>query len=80
MNGPGTDVTTAVEGEPVIEVRGVEVSFTGRQSLLRGLSGSKGTVAKAVDGVDLTCTKARCWRSPVSPGAGRRPSRERSWV
>jgi len=40
-------------GDPVIEVRGLEISFAGRLSLLKGLGRAKSMVAKAVDGVDL---------------------------
>jgi oligopeptide/dipeptide ABC transporter ATP-binding protein len=47
------EVAAPTLGDPVIEVRDLEVSFAGRLSLLKGLSRTKSTVAKAVDGVDL---------------------------
>jgi oligopeptide/dipeptide ABC transporter ATP-binding protein len=41
------------EDPPVIEIRGLEVSFAGRIGLFSGLLGRKGADARAVDGVDL---------------------------
>jgi oligopeptide/dipeptide ABC transporter ATP-binding protein len=40
-------------GRPVLEVRDLAVSFSGRVGLFAGLGGKKGTRARAVDGVDL---------------------------
>ncbi len=71
MSGTETDVRTAVMGEPIIEVRDVEVSFTGRLSLLKGLGGSKGAVAKAVDGVDLTLHEGEVLALAGESGCGK---------
>jgi oligopeptide/dipeptide ABC transporter ATP-binding protein len=43
-----------VSTDPLLEVRGLHVSFAGRQGLLGGLLGRGGEEARAVDGVDLT--------------------------
>ena len=41
-------------GAPVLEVRDLHVSFQGRLGIGAGLAGKKATVARAVDGVDLS--------------------------
>jgi oligopeptide/dipeptide ABC transporter ATP-binding protein len=71
VSGTETEVAPAVLGEPVIEVRGVEVSFSGRLSLLKGLGGGKGTVAKAVDGVDLTLHEGEVLALAGESGCGK---------
>jgi oligopeptide/dipeptide ABC transporter ATP-binding protein len=43
-----------VSDAPLLEVRGLQVTFAGRQGLIAGLLGRGGDEARAVDGVDLT--------------------------
>jgi oligopeptide/dipeptide ABC transporter ATP-binding protein len=61
---------TAV-GDPVIDVRDLEVSFAGRLSLLKGLGGKKGAVAKAVDGVGLTLHEGEVLALAGESGCGK---------
>jgi len=58
-------------GDPVIDVRDLEVSFAGRLSLLKGLGGKKGAVAKAVDGVDLTLHEGEVLALAGESGCGK---------
>jgi len=58
-------------GEPVIEVRGLEVSFAGRQSLFQGLGGKKRAIATAVDGVDLTLHEGEVLALAGESGCGK---------
>ena len=58
-------------GKPVIEVRGLEVSFSGRVGLLAGLMGKKGADAKAVDGVDLTLHQGEVLALAGESGCGK---------
>jgi peptide/nickel transport system ATP-binding protein len=64
-----------IMGVPLIEVRGLEVSFSGRTSLLGGLVKKKAAVATAVDGVDLTLHEGEvlalagesgCWKTSTA--------------
>ena len=71
VSEPAAAAAPSVLGEPVIEVRGVEVSFSGRLSLLKGLGGGKGTVAKAVDGVDLTLHEGEVLALAGESGCGK---------
>lgn len=58
-------------GEPIIEVRGLEVSFAGRTSLIQGFRRNKGTVATAVDGVDLTLHEGEVLALAGESGCGK---------
>jgi peptide/nickel transport system ATP-binding protein len=58
-------------GDPVIEVRGLEVSFAGRLSLIKGLRGRKRSVATAVDGVDLTLHEGEVLALAGESGCGK---------
>ena len=60
----------AVTGAPLIEVRGLEVSFSGRSSLL-GLSKKTTSVATAVDGVDLTLHEGEVLALAGESGCGK---------
>jgi oligopeptide/dipeptide ABC transporter ATP-binding protein len=70
-----SDTTTEragpVAGDPVIEVRGLEVSFSGRTSLLGGLVKKKAAVATAVDGVDLTLHEGEVLALAGESGCGK---------
>jgi oligopeptide/dipeptide ABC transporter ATP-binding protein len=48
-----TEAAVAEPGAPLLEVRNLHVSFSGRVGLGAGLLGREGSVARAVDGVDL---------------------------
>jgi oligopeptide/dipeptide ABC transporter ATP-binding protein len=61
----------SVIGEPLIEVRGLEVSFSGRTSLLGGLVKKKAAVATAVDGVDLTLHEGEVLALAGESGCGK---------
>jgi oligopeptide/dipeptide ABC transporter ATP-binding protein len=58
-------------GEPIIEVRGLQVSFAGRMSLLQGFRRNRGTVATAVDGVDLTLHEGEVLALAGESGCGK---------
>jgi len=60
-----------VPGDPLIEVRGLEVSFSGRSSLLGGLSNKSSSVATAVDGVDLTLHEGEVLALAGESGCGK---------
>jgi oligopeptide/dipeptide ABC transporter ATP-binding protein len=60
-----------VLGEPVIEVRGLQVSFAGRTSLLQGFRRGKGAIATAVDGVDLTLHEGEVLALAGESGCGK---------
>ena len=59
-----------VTGAPLIEVRGLEVSFSGRSSLL-GLSKKTTSVATAIDGVDLTLHEGEVLALAGESGCGK---------
>ncbi|MGH2678953.1 MAG: ABC transporter ATP-binding protein [Actinomycetota bacterium] len=71
MSDTLTEPVAPVIGEPVIEVRGLEVSFAARQSLIRGLGGTRAAVAKAVDGVDLTLHEGEVLALAGESGCGK---------
>lgn len=58
-------------GDPLIEVRGLEVNFSGRASFLGGLLKSETTVATAVDGVDLTLHEGEVLALAGESGCGK---------
>jgi oligopeptide/dipeptide ABC transporter ATP-binding protein len=58
-------------GEPIIEVRGLQVSFAGRMSLLQGFRRNRRTVATAVDGVDLTLHEGEVLALAGESGCGK---------
>jgi oligopeptide/dipeptide ABC transporter ATP-binding protein len=58
-------------GDPLIEVRGLEVHFSGRSSLLGALSKKTTSVATAVDGVDLTLHEGEVLALAGESGCGK---------
>jgi len=58
-------------GEPLIEVRALEVSFSGRASFLGGFTKKKAAVARAVDGVDLTLHEGEVLALAGESGCGK---------
>ena len=60
-----------VLGEPIIEVRGLEVSFAGRTSLFKGFRRDTASVATAVDGVDLTLHEGEVLALAGESGCGK---------
>jgi peptide/nickel transport system ATP-binding protein len=58
-------------GEPLIEVRGLEVSFSGRTSLLGGIMKKKAGAATAIDGVDLTLHEGEVLALAGESGCGK---------
>jgi ABC-type microcin C transport system duplicated ATPase subunit YejF len=53
IDGDGLKRRVYETSPPILEVRDLGVSFSGRVGLLAGLGGRKATEARAVDGVDL---------------------------
>jgi peptide/nickel transport system ATP-binding protein len=58
-------------GDPVIEVRGLEVNFKGRVGIFAALFGKKAADAKAVDGVDLTLHEGEILTLAGESGCGK---------
>lgn len=58
-------------GDPVIEVRGLEVNFKGRVGVFAALFGKKAADAKAVDGVDLTLHEGEILTLAGESGCGK---------
>jgi peptide/nickel transport system ATP-binding protein len=56
---------------PILEVRGLEVSFAGRIGLVAGLGGKKGVQARAVDGVDLELHRGEILALAGESGCGK---------
>jgi len=71
MSEAASEHPSALVDQPVIEVRGLEVNFTGRIGLLAGLLGKKGADAKAVDGVDLTLRRGEVLALAGESGCGK---------
>lgn len=65
---PTHDTTT---GQPVIEVRDLEVNFAGRQGLIAGLTGKKAPDAKAVDGVSFVLHEGEVLALAGESGCGK---------
>jgi len=61
----------AAEAEPVLEVRGLHVSFAGRVGLGAGVAGKKAAVARAVDGVDVTLHRGEVLALAGESGCGK---------
>jgi len=71
MSELASDRQDPVVGDPVIEVRGLEVTFTGRIGLLAGLTGKKAADAHAVAGVDLTLRRGEVLALAGESGCGK---------
>lgn len=59
------------DGGPVLEVRDLHVSFSGRQGLGAGLLGRSATTARAVDGVDLEVARGEIVALAGESGCGK---------
>ena len=59
------------EDDPVLEVRGLHVSFAGRVGLGAGVAGKKATVSRAVDGVELTLRRGEVLALAGESGCGK---------
>ena len=71
MNDPTIERPGLLLGDPLIEVRGLEVSFSGRSSLLGSFSKKSTSVATAVDGVDLTLHEGEILALAGESGCGK---------
>jgi oligopeptide/dipeptide ABC transporter ATP-binding protein len=59
------------DGSPLLEIRDLHVTFSGRQGLGAGLMGKKATAARAVDGVDLMVKPAEVVALAGESGCGK---------
>jgi peptide/nickel transport system ATP-binding protein len=59
------------QDDPVLEVRGLHVSFEGRVGLGAGVAGKKAAVSRAVDGVDLTLRRGEVLALAGESGCGK---------
>jgi oligopeptide/dipeptide ABC transporter ATP-binding protein len=74
MNAAGAVDASARSGgpeDPLLEVRDLHVSFAGRVGVLGGLLGRPTTVARAVDGVDLTLRRGEILALAGESGCGK---------
>ena len=71
MNDTSLEHRGRTLGDPLIEVRGLEVSFSGRASLLGGLRKKEAAVATAIDGVDLTLHEGEVLALAGESGCGK---------
>jgi oligopeptide/dipeptide ABC transporter ATP-binding protein len=70
-NGHETSYRVDYTSRPILEVRDLGVSFSGRVGLLAGLGGRKATEARAVDGVDLQLHRGEVLALAGESGCGK---------
>jgi peptide/nickel transport system ATP-binding protein len=73
MSADGDGLAHRVDdtSQPILEVRDLGVSFSGRVGLLAGLGGRKATEARAVDGVDLQLHRGEVLALAGESGCGK---------
>jgi oligopeptide/dipeptide ABC transporter ATP-binding protein len=71
MSDAATTSAPSADDRPVLEVRGLEVSFAGRIGLVSGLLGRKRSEARAVDGVDLELRRGEVLALAGESGCGK---------
>jgi oligopeptide/dipeptide ABC transporter ATP-binding protein len=62
---------STIDGEIVLQIRDLAVSFSGRVGLFAGLGGKKGTEARAVDGVNLKLHRGEVLALAGESGCGK---------
>jgi oligopeptide/dipeptide ABC transporter ATP-binding protein len=63
--------SAAADGEVVIDVRDLRVTFTGRVGVVEGLAGKKGTLSRAVDGVSFQLRRGEVLALAGESGCGK---------
>jgi oligopeptide/dipeptide ABC transporter ATP-binding protein len=71
MSREAKEFAKATSDEIVLEVKDLEVSFTGRQGMIASLRGKKPSVARAVDGVNLQVRKGEVLALAGESGCGK---------
>ena len=71
VTGPATSGTLAPQGQPLLEVKNLHVSFAGRVGLGAGIFGKKAAVARAVDGVSLELQQGEVLALAGESGCGK---------